>query len=172
MQADPSLCTSSIVDFAMHRLMCDMFVQTITLSTRSKIFNRRQFEIFFSFFQENRICISCKLSPLSEMSNPVFLVIKKITNLLSAELAQIVVIQKLRVRYPWAPSVMSLSKTFYPRNFYPRRLYIMDKYHFEDALPPMLGLYMRLFYSLNKLRFGFCRERERSDAAFYHLDMT
>ena len=95
MQADLSLRTSFIVGFAMHRLMHNMFVQTITLSTLGKIFNRRHFEIFFSFFQENRICISCKLSPLHEMSNPVFLVIKKITNLSSAELAQRVVIQKL-----------------------------------------------------------------------------
>ena len=32
---------------------------------------------------------------------------------------------------------------------------IMAKY-FEDAFLPMLGLYMRLFYSLNKLRSWFC----------------
>ena len=32
-QADPSLRTSFIVGFAMHRLMRDLFVQTITLST-------------------------------------------------------------------------------------------------------------------------------------------
>ena len=110
----------------MHRPMRDMFVQTITLKILGKVFNRRHFEIFFSFFQENRICISCKLSPLHEMSNPVFLVIKQITIffiylfifffffiyffLSSAELAQIVVI-----RYPRAPSVVSLSKTLYPR---------------------------------------------------------
>ena len=85
MQADPSLRTSFI---AMHRLVRDLFVQTLTLSTLGKIFNRRHFEIFFSFFQVNRICISCKLSPLHEMSNPIFLVMKKITNLSSAELAQ------------------------------------------------------------------------------------
>ena len=69
-------------------------------------------------FQENKICISCKLSPLHEMSNPVFLVIKQITIfflfiylffLSSAELAQIVAI-----RYPRALSVVSLSKTLYP----------------------------------------------------------
>ena len=36
MQADPSLSTSFIVGFAMHRLMCDLFVQTITLSTLVK----------------------------------------------------------------------------------------------------------------------------------------
>ena len=62
----------------MHRPMRDLFVQTITLKILGKVFNRRHFEIFFSFFQENRICISCKLSPLHEMSNPVFLVIKQI----------------------------------------------------------------------------------------------
>ena len=51
------------------------------------------------------------------MSNPVFLVIKKNNDffffffLSSAELAQIVVI-----RYPRAPSVVSLSKTLCPRN--------------------------------------------------------
>ena len=61
-----------IVGFAMHRPMLDLFVQTITL-------NRQHFEIFFSFFQENWICISYKLSPLHETSNPVFLVIKQIT---------------------------------------------------------------------------------------------
>ena len=98
----------------MHRPMRDLFVQTITLNILGKVFNRRHFEIFLSFFQENRICISCKLSPLHEMSNPVFLVIKRITIffslfLSSAELAQIVVI-----RYPRAPSVVSLSKTLYP----------------------------------------------------------
>ena len=76
-QIGSSLRTSFIVSFAMHRLMSDLFVQTVTLSTLGKIFNRRHFEIFFSFFQENRICISCKLSSLHEMSNPVFLVIKK-----------------------------------------------------------------------------------------------
>ena len=98
----------------MHRPMRDLFVQTITLNILGKVFNRRHFEIFLSFFQENGICISCKLSPLHEMSNPVFLVIKQITIfffsfLSSAELAQIVVI-----RYPRAPSVVSLSKTLYP----------------------------------------------------------
>ena len=102
MQADLSLRTSFIVGFAMHRPMHDLFVQIITPNTLGKIFNRRHFEIFFSFFQENRICISCKLSPLHEMSNPVFLVIKKKVKtffffffLSSAELAQMVVI-----RYP------------------------------------------------------------------------
>ena len=33
---------------------------------------------------------------------------------------------------------------------------IMGKYHFEDAFPPMLGLYMCLFYLLNKLCCWFC----------------
>ena len=68
-QADPSLRTSFIVGFAMHRLMRELFVQTLTLSTLGTI--------FFSFFQENIICTSCKLSPLHETSNPVFLVMKK-----------------------------------------------------------------------------------------------
>ena len=84
-----------IVVFAMHRPMRHLFVQIIKLNILGKVFSRH-FEIFFSFVQENRICISCKLSPLHEMSNPVFLVIKQITIffsfLLSAELAQIVVI--------------------------------------------------------------------------------
>ena len=102
-----------VIGFTVHRPMRDLFLQTITLNILGKVFNRH-FEIFLSFFQENRICISCKLSPLHEMSNPVFLVIKQITIffffLSSAELAQIVVIRYLR-----APSVVSLSKTLYPR---------------------------------------------------------
>ena len=76
-QADPSLRTSFIVGFAMHRLMRELFVQTFTLSTLGTIFSRRHFEIFFSFFQENIICTSCKLSPLHEISNPVSLVMKR-----------------------------------------------------------------------------------------------
>ena len=76
-QAHPSLHTSFIVGFVMRRLMRDLFLQTITLSTLGKIFSRRHFEIFFSFFQENRICFSCKLSPLHEMSNPMFFCNKK-----------------------------------------------------------------------------------------------
>ena len=94
-QADPSLRTSFIVGFAMHRLLRELFVQTLTLSTLGTIiFNRRHLEIFFSFFQENIICTSCKLSPLHETSNPVFLVIKRRKkkenkfNLSSAKLAQ------------------------------------------------------------------------------------
>ena len=142
----------------MHRPMRDLFLQTITLNILGKVFNRH-FEIFLSFFQEIRICISCKLSPLHEMSNPIFLVIKQITIffffLSSTELAQIVVI-----RYPRAPIVVSLSKTLYPRILVlvstqegPRRhMTILC----EDAFPPMLGLYVRLFYSLNKLRSWFC----------------
>ena len=92
-----------VIGFTVHRPMRDLFLQTITLNILGKVFNRH-FEIFLSFFQENRICISCKLSPLHEMSNPVFLVIKQITIffiylfiffffLSSAELAQIVVIR-------------------------------------------------------------------------------
>ena len=40
MQADPSLRTSFIVGFAMHRLMRELFVQTLTLSTLGTIFSR------------------------------------------------------------------------------------------------------------------------------------
>ena len=92
-QADLSLRTSFIVGFAMHRLMRELFVQTLTLSTLGTIFSRRHLEIFFSFLQENIICTSCKLSPLHETSNPVFLVMKRKKkenefNLSSAELAQ------------------------------------------------------------------------------------
>ena len=92
-QVDPSLRTSFIVCFAMHRLMRELFVQTLTLSTLGTIFSRRHFKIFFSFFQENIIYTSCKLSPLHETSNPVFLVKKRKKkenkfNLSSAELAQ------------------------------------------------------------------------------------
>ena len=76
-QADPSLRTSFVVGFAMHRVVRELFVQTLTLSTLGAIFSRRHFEIFFSFFQKNRICTSCKLAPLHEMSNPVFLVMKR-----------------------------------------------------------------------------------------------
>ena len=67
-----------VLGFTVHRPMRDLFLQTITLNILGKVFNRH-FEIFLSFFQENRIWISCKLSPLHEMSNPVFLVIKQIT---------------------------------------------------------------------------------------------
>ena len=77
MQANSSL-RKVIIGFTMHRPMRDMFLQTITLNILGKVFNRH-FEIFLSFFQGNRICISCKLSPLHGMSNPVFLVIKQIT---------------------------------------------------------------------------------------------
>ena len=76
-QADSSLRTSFTVGFAMHRLMPELFVQTLTISTLGTIFSRRHFEILFSFFQENIICTSCKLSPLHETSNPVFLVMKR-----------------------------------------------------------------------------------------------
>ena len=79
-QADPSLPTGFIVGFAMHRLMRELFVQILTLSTLGTIFSRRHFEILFSFFQENIICTSCKLSPLHETSNPVFLVMKRKKN--------------------------------------------------------------------------------------------
>ena len=117
------LFVHDIVGFAMHRPMRDLSVQTITPNTLAKIFNRRHFEIFFSFFQENKICISFKLSPLHECQICFLGNKRKITIffvlfffccfffLSSAELAQIVVI-----RYPRAPSVVSLSKTLCPRN--------------------------------------------------------
>ena len=54
-QTDPSLCTSFTVGFVMHRLIRELFVQTLNVSTLVKIFKRQHFEIFFSFFQENRI---------------------------------------------------------------------------------------------------------------------
>ena len=73
------------------------------------------------------------------------------------------VIQKFRVRYPGAQSVVSLSKTPYLHNLalvsrntllrMSARVY--NIYHFEDASPPMLDLYVCLFYSLNKLRSWF-----------------
>ena len=53
-QADLSLRTNFVIGFAMHRLMCNLFVQTLMLCTLGKILNTH-FEIFFSFFQENRI---------------------------------------------------------------------------------------------------------------------
>ena len=60
-QTDPSLRTS----FVMHRLMCKLFVQALTLSTLGKIFNRRHFEICFTqFSKKTGIAILCKLSPL------------------------------------------------------------------------------------------------------------
>ena len=133
-----------IIGFTMHKPMRDLFLQTITLNILGKVFNRH-FEIFLSFYQEKKICISCKLSSLHEMSNPVFLVIKQITNfcflfLSSAELS----------------SYMYLSIGFYPG----RRCLECPRRHMtilcEDAFPPMLGLYMRLFYSLNKLWSWFC----------------
>ena len=48
-QADPSLPTSFIVGFAMHRLMRELFVQTLTLSTLGTIFSRRHIEIHCIF---------------------------------------------------------------------------------------------------------------------------
>ena len=46
-EADSSLRTSFTVGFAMHRLMRELFVQTLTISTLGTIFSRRHFEIFF-----------------------------------------------------------------------------------------------------------------------------
>ena len=43
----------------------------------------------------------------------------------------------------------------------------MDKYHFEDAFPPMLlvGLYMRLFWSLNNYGLGFAYQMLKTQKA-------
>ena len=77
-------------------------------------------------YDQDKICISYKLSPLHEMSNPVFLVTKQIKIFFSflspAELAQIVV-----NRYPRAPSVVSLVEqytlsAYLNIGFYPGRL--------------------------------------------------
>ena len=152
-----------IIGFTMHRPMRDLFLQTITLNILGKVFNRH-FEIFLSFFQENRICISCKLSPLHEMSNPVFLVIKQLTifffffvvcwispdsgNSIPASTKCCVFEQDTLSSY--------LSIGFYPG----RRCLECPRRHIEilceDAFPPMLGLYVHLFYSCNKLRSWFC----------------
>ena len=45
-QADPSLRTSFIVGFAMHRLMRELFVQTLTLSTLGTIFSGPHLKYF------------------------------------------------------------------------------------------------------------------------------
>ena len=86
-QADPSLRTSFIVGFAMHRHMRKLFVQTLTLSTLGTIFSRRHFEIFFSFLQENIVSTawnvkSCFLGNEKKKKKENEL------NLSSAELAQ------------------------------------------------------------------------------------
>ena len=52
-QADSSLRTSFTVGFAMHRLMRELFVQTLTISTLGTIFSRRHFEIFFILPREH-----------------------------------------------------------------------------------------------------------------------
>ena len=93
--------------------MRNLFVKTLTLSTLCTIFSRRHFEIFFSFFQEKWICFSCKLSPLHEMPNPVFLVMKKKKN------------NKNKKNNEFNLSSAELAQSVY----------------FEDAFPPMLGIY-------------------------------
>ena len=68
-QADPSLRTSFIVGFAMHRLMHDLFVQTLTLGTLCLIFSGRHFEIFshsskrngFAFHANCLHCMKCQI---------------------------------------------------------------------------------------------------------------
>ena len=95
-QDDSSLRTSFTVGFAMHRLMRELFVQTLMLSTLGTIFSRRHFEIFFSFFQENIICTSCKTVSTAWNVKSCFLGNEKKKekkkenefNLSSAELAQ------------------------------------------------------------------------------------
>ena len=68
-QADSSLRTSFIIGFAMHRPMCDLFVQTITLNILGKVLNRRHFEIFFHSSKKTRFafhancphCMKCQI---------------------------------------------------------------------------------------------------------------
>ena len=156
-----------VIGFTVHRLMRDLFLQTITLNILGKVFNRH-FEIFLSFFQENRICISCKLSPLHEMSNPVFLVIKQITIffLLFFVVCWISPVSgnsipastKCRVFEVFEQDTLSsyLSIGFYRGRRCLERPWRHMTILCEDAFPPMLGLYVRLFYSLNKLRSWFC----------------
>ena len=158
-----------VTGFTVHRPMRDLFLQTITLNILGKVFNRH-FEIFLSFFQENRICISCKLSPLHEMSNPVFLVIKQIT------ISFFLIFFFFFFVVCWISpdsgnSIPASTKcrvfeqdtlsSYLSIGFYPGRCCLECPWRHmtilsEDAFPPMLGLYVRLFYSLNKLWSWFC----------------
>ena len=143
--------------------MRHLFVQTITLNVLGKVFNRRHFEIFLSFFQENGICISCKLSPLHEMSNPVFLVIKQITIFflffvvcwISPDSGNSIPASTKCCVFEQDTLSLYLSISVYPGG----RCLECPRRHIaifcEDAFPPMLGLYMRLFYLLNKIGLGF-----------------
>ena len=77
-QADPSLFLYRFYcRFSHAQTHAQVVCANLKLSTLRTFFSRQHFEIFFSFFQENIICTSCKLSPLHEMSNPVFLVMKR-----------------------------------------------------------------------------------------------
>ena len=60
-----------IVGFAIHRLMRDMFVQTLALW-----FQQTAFEIFSHSSKKTGFDNSVKLSPLHEISNPVFYCMK------------------------------------------------------------------------------------------------
>ena len=67
-------------EYIFFRVVSIRIFSVLTHSTLGKIFSRRYFEMFFSFFpQKTGFDISCKLSPkdisgdnLHEMSNPVF----------------------------------------------------------------------------------------------------
>ena len=72
-QADPSLRTSFIVGFAMHRLMRELFVQTLTLAPWVQ-FSAVDILKYFSHSSRRTLC---KLSSLHETSNHVFLVMKR-----------------------------------------------------------------------------------------------
>ena len=114
-QADLTLRTNFIVSFAIswHKSW---------RSTLGKIFNRH-FGIFFSFFNltfhANCLhCMKCQiLFLIAWNAKSCFLgnnkKNKQICRLLNLPR---VVIQNLRVRYPWAPSVVYLSKTCYLYN--------------------------------------------------------
>ena len=89
----------SISSYKFYCRFCHEQTQTLTcanLNAKHPGYNFQQttFWNIFLILQENIICISCKLSPLHETSNPVFLVMKKKKkkenkfNLSSAELAQ------------------------------------------------------------------------------------
>ena len=67
-----------------------LFMAWLALSTQGQIFSRQHIDFFFLFFPENGIWHFMQIGDnLHEMSNPVFLANKKkITYLLSAELAQ------------------------------------------------------------------------------------
>ena len=71
--ADPSLRTSFIVGFAMCRLMRELFVQTLTLSTLGTMFSRRHFEIFFSLLYKPINIMLLMYFTVREKRNIVFI---------------------------------------------------------------------------------------------------